>query len=228
MFSGEIVKVNPRIQLTAAFVVILLICRLSQAEVIRTVLTFAPNVVGSWSPVDFNNDGVVDVSFNSSAISTFDPSSSVTFFLNVAGNGNNQVLTQSGSVLPLGSGATLSLTPVLGSWQNANSGPNVWTQPGGSGQLIGMGSSGAGNFMGVKFEINSDWHYGWIRFGVINNPDSSLPVPPWPSVLEFGYETIANTAILTPVPEPNSTRLAILFTVFAVGKKLLSQRQLTT
>jgi hypothetical protein len=207
----------------AALAFVLLSHRTAQAEVVRTLLTFDTNVVASWSPVDFNNDGVTDISFDSYVISTFDLGGSITFFVNVVGNGDNQVLTQNGSVLPLDSGVTLSLTPVLGSWQNANSGPNLWTQLGGSGELIGMGAPGAGSFMGVKFEIDSDWHYGWIRFGAIDNPDSPLPPPSWPSVLEFAYETSPNALIV--VPEPNILSLfAILLLVFVTRQFLLNSK----
>jgi hypothetical protein len=210
----------------AVFMFILISHGTVEAGVVRTLLTFDSNVVASWQPVDFNNDGVTDISFNSYAISTFDLDGSVTFFVNVAGNGNNQVLTQNGSVLPLDSGVTLSLTPALGSWQNANAGPNVWTQLGGSGELIGIGAPGAGNFIGVKFEIDSDWHYGWIRFGAINNPDSPLPSPSWPSVLEFGYETIADAPIITPVPEPNAWQLfGVSILALAAGRKFLKREQ---
>lgn len=197
-----------------------------QAEVVRTLLTFDSNVGASSQPVDFNSDGVTDISFDFYGLTTFDLGGSGTFFLTVVGNGNNQVLAQGNSVLPLQAEATISLTPVLGSWQNANSGRNVWTQFGSSGELIGMGAPGAGNFMGVKFEMDSDWHYGWIRFGAINNPDSPLPSLPWPSVLEFGYETIAGASIITPVPEPNANELfGVSILALVAGRKFLKREQ---
>lgn len=201
---------------------VLLSYRTTQAEVVRTLLTFDSNVGAAWWPVDFNNDGVTDISFDFYGITA----GSATFFLNVVGNGNNQVLGQGNSVLPLQAETTISLTPVLGSWRNANSGPNVWMQLGGSGELIGMGASGAGSFMGVKFEIDSDWHSGWIRFGAINNPDSPLPSLPWPSVLEFGYETIAGAPIITPVPEPNAWQLlGVSILVLVAGRQFLNRKQ---
>ena len=201
-------------------------CRLAQAEVVRTLLTFDSNVAASWQPVDFNSDGVTDISFDFYGLTTLDLGGSATFFLNVVGNGNNQVLGQGNSILPLPAETTISLTPVLGSWQNANSGPNVWTQFGSSGELIGMGAPGAGSFMGVKFEIDSDWHYGWIRFGSINNPDSPLPSLAWPSVLEFGYETIAGVPIVTPVPEPQAWQLlGVAFLAIGVSRKIIHKRQ---
>jgi hypothetical protein len=202
---------------------VLLSHRTAQAEVVRTLLTFDTNVVASWQPVDFNNDGVTDISFDFYGITTFDLGGSAFFFLNVAGNGNNQVLGLGNSILPLQAETTISLTPVLGSWQNANSGPNIWTQLGGSGGLIGVGASGVGNFMGVKFEMDSDLHYGWIRFGEINNPNSPLSPPSWPSVLEFGYETIAGAPIITPVPEPQAWRLlGVSFLAFATASRKIS------
>jgi hypothetical protein len=210
----------------AVIMVVLLSHRTTQAEVVRTLLTFDSNVAASWQPVDFNSDGVTDISFDFYGITTLDLGGSITFFLNVVGNGNNQVLGQGNSVLSLQAETTISLTPVLGSWQNANSGPNVWTQLGSSGELIGMGAPGAGSFMGVKFETDSDWHYGWIRFGAINNPDSPLPSLPWPSVLEFGYETIAGAPIITSVPEPNAWQLlGVSILALVASRKFLNRER---
>jgi len=76
---------------------------------------------------------------------------------------------------------------------------------------------GYGDFMGVRFLVGSDWHYAWVRFGSL---DSSAPLPYWPSVLEYGYETFADTPIL--VPEPSAFALILsgcaLFGFFARQK----------
>ncbi len=210
------------------FAILLLVGLNTKAEVVRTVLSFDSNVVGSWSPVDFNSDGTVDVSFEFDNRIPLDLGGNPTFFLNVVGNGNSQVLCQGNSVLPLQFDTTISLTPALGSWQNVSSSPNVWTQLGSSGELFGMGASGAGSFLGVTFEIDSDWHYGWIRFGPIDNPNSPLPLPPWPSVLEFGYETIAGTPIITPVPEPQTWQLlGISLLAIGASQQVLQKKRAT-
>jgi hypothetical protein len=210
-----------QIQLTAAFVSILFTCSLAQAEVVDTVLTFDPNVAASWTPVDFNDDGTNDISFYFYGLTTLGLGDSTTFFLDVAGDGNSQVLVQGNSALPLDSGATISLTPIAGSWVNASSGPNVWTQLGSSGQVVGVGAPDSSDYMGVRFAVGSDWYYGWIRFGLIPNPPPDLPPLPWPSVLEFAYETSPDTPIV--VPEPKILGLfAISLLVFVTRRFLLN------
>jgi hypothetical protein len=51
---------------------------------------------------------------------------------------------------------------------------------------------GYGNFLGARFFVNGGWHYGWVRFGGIDGSAFSN----WPSVLDYGYETSPDTAIL--------------------------------
>jgi hypothetical protein len=204
-----------QIQLTVVFVSILFMCRLAQAEIVDTVLTFDSDVAASWTPVDFNNDGINDISFNFYGLTPL--GDSATFFLDVVGDGNSQVLVQGNSVLPLDSGTIISQTPIVGSWVDASSGPNVWTQLGSSGQVVGVGAPDSSDYMGVRFAVGSDWYYGWIRFGPIPNQPSDLPPLSWPSVLEFAYETSPDTPIV--VPEPNILSLfAISFLVFVTRR----------
>ena len=217
---------------------ILFVCRLAQADVVDTVLTFDTNTVTSFNSVDFNGDGANDISFWFTGIGfgggPFTPPT-VSYFLDVLGESDSQVLVQGDSVIsasPLAPGTTISLTPVLGSyWGNTSflpsavGGPNVWAQSNDGSYVAGIGAPGYDDYMGVRFLDGSDWHYGWIRFGPISNP--VLPASPFPSVLEYAYETSPDTAIVTPTPEPNTSRLVILFGVFAFGKKLLSSRTLT-
>jgi hypothetical protein len=224
-FSGE--NLNLKIQRQSIYVLlvfVLLAWKTAQAEVVDTLLSFDPNVAASWTPVDFNNDGTNDFSFNFYGITTL--GGSATFFLDVAGDGHNQVLTQGSSVLPLDLGTTISLTPIAGSWADASSGPNVWTQLGSSGQVVGVGAPDSGDYMSVRFAVGSDWYYGWIRFGLIPNPPPDLPPLPWPSVLEFAYETNPGAAIVTPTPEPNALSLIGVSAVLILGiKKAIKKRQ---
>lgn len=193
----------------------------TNAEVVRTLLTFDSNVVGNWSPVDFNHDGTDDVSFNFYGIGTEESSS---FVLEFAGNGNAQVIGQGNSALPLDSGETISLTPVTGEWMNPGLQKYVWITLF-DGHVVGVGAAGSGDYLGVRFQIDSDWHLGWIRFGQLENPSSPLPPPNWPSVLEFGYETIAGESIITPVPEPKPWQLMGVLLLAASAMRLVNQRK---
>ncbi len=50
-------------------------------------------------------------------------------------------------------------------------------------------------FLGVKFKINGQTHYGWIRITVKPNPTNTQ----WPAmsatITEYGYETVANKSL---------------------------------
>ncbi len=224
-FPGESLNVN--IQRQSIFVLlafVLLAWKTSQAEVVDTFLTFEPNVAASWTPVDFNNDGTNDVSFNLVSISPL--GSAATFFLNVVGDGRSQVLAQGSAVSAFASGITISLTPTGGSWTDASSTLNVWTQLGSSGQVAGVGAPDSGDYLGVRFADGSDWYYGWIRFGLIPNTSPDLPQLPWPSVLEFAYESAPNIAIITPTPEPTTLSLLGVAALISLGmNKAFSNQQ---
>jgi hypothetical protein len=190
--------------------------------VVHTVLTFDSNVVGNWSPVDFNNDGVDDVSFNFYGIGTENSSS---FVLEFAGNGNTQVIGLNGSAVPLHSGETISLLPVTGDWMDSGMQKYVWITLF-NGDVVGVGAPESGDYMGVRFQIDGDWHLGWIRFGQLENPSSPLPLPSWPSVLEFGYETIAGAPIITPVPEPQTWQLmGMSFLATVASRRIIQKKQ---
>jgi hypothetical protein len=67
-------------------------------------------------------------------------------------------------------------------------------------------------FMGIQFQIGSDWHYGWarIRGGVAGPSDDGqefyLNPPGW--ILDWAYETRPDTPIFAgAVPEPSTWAL---------------------
>lgn len=134
----------------------------------------------------------------------------------------------SGAV-PLHAGATVSVSPLDGSWTNifnintitTNGGPGTVVGPGGSissnhitgpdisssdslaGTFSGVGAPAAGDCIGVRFLIGSEWHYGWIRFASV--PGMLIPGARvlHPAVVEAAYETIPNKAIVvSPKPGP--------------------------
>jgi len=64
-------------------------------------------------------------------------------------------------------------------------------------------------FMGIHFQIGSDWHYGWARIQGGRFGDALTLVPPgW--ILDWAYETRPNTPILAgAVPEPSTWALLV-------------------
>jgi hypothetical protein len=186
----------------------------ASADVIRRTVIYSPDAVAGWSDFDFDGDAVPELWFKHYGIVH---ELGGIFYLDVHGSQDTEVLVEGGQVLPLQNGDTVSLTPVLGKWQEVGLQNHIWainvwalgysSSPEGSppSPAQGVGMPGYGDFMGVRFLSDSDWHYGWVRFGIL---DSSPPLfqSGWPSVLEYAYETFPNTPIL--VPEPASFALA--------------------
>jgi hypothetical protein len=64
-------------------------------------------------------------------------------------------------------------------------------------------------FMGINFQIGSDWHYGWVRIRGGRWGDELTLVPPsW--ILDWAYETRPDTPIFAgAVPEPSAWALLV-------------------
>ncbi len=179
----------------------------ASADVIRQTVSYPTNVLAGFHSIDFDGDGTTELSFESYGI-TFGSGGSI--ILDVHSSQSAQVLLQDWRVLPLYSGETVSLIPVIGQWQMTGYGNSVWTAgllsspdepPPPPGQGVGM--PGYGDFMGVRFLAGSDWHYAWVRFDPLN----SAPLLGWPSVVEYGYESFPDTPIV--VPEPSTCALIL-------------------
>jgi hypothetical protein len=181
----------------------------ASADVIRQTVIYPPDALAGWASIDFDGDGALDLSFDIEGISW---ESGGVMLLNVHSSQTTEVLLQDWGVLPLQTGDTVSLTPVMGQWEASGLRSSVWSKsfssfpeppPPPSGQGVGM--PGYGEFMGARFLSGTDWHYGWVRFGPLDT--SPAPDPGWPSVLEYAYETFPNTPIL--VPEPSACALIL-------------------
>jgi hypothetical protein len=180
----------------------------ASADVIRQTVSYPPDALAGWASIDFDGDGALDLSFDIEGISW---GSGGVMLLNVHTSQTTDVLLQDWGVLPLQTGDTVSLTPVMGQWEASGLRSSVWSKsfssfpepPPPSGQGVGM--PGYGDFMGARFLSGTDWHYGWVRFGPLGT--SPAPDPGWPSVLEYAYETFPNTPIL--VPEPSACALIL-------------------
>lgn len=82
-------------------------------------------------------------------------------------------------------------------------------------------AAGNSGYLGLRFKISGNSHYGWLRLTVALN---SAPQPRAITVHEWGYETTPNTMILTgAVPEPGGLGLLALG---GVGVALHRRRRL--
>lgn len=90
------------------------------------------------------------------------------------------------------------------------------------GQTIPVGYFyGRTAFMGIHFQIGSDWHYGWVRIRGGRFGDELTLVPPgW--ILDWAYETRPDIPIFAgAVPEPSTWSL---FALAGVGLWIYRRR----
>jgi hypothetical protein len=153
--------------------------------------------------IDFNNDGVNDVSFG---INSFGPYSYVTesVFLKVPKGNGVETSGEGRDKIPL-------VSPLL---RGAGLGPSARFNPGNpyasllyafqndhsvkcsnqrfSGHWLGNNPD---RFVGVKFLINGATHYGWVRITVATSTVGSACVEMSAIITSYAYETVANKKI---------------------------------
>ncbi len=66
----------------------------------------------------------------------------------------------------------------------------------------------SGGYLGLRFQISSAWHYGWMRLDVHNPSTLDGTIRP----LAWAYEDVADTGVAIPdeIPEPGSLSLLAL------------------
>ena len=186
----------------------------SLAEVIHQTATYPPGAIAGWPSVDFDGDGTPELSFDFYALGH---ESGGVMFLVAHASANTEILLQDWRVLPLNWGDTISASS-SGQWRSTGYQTTVWTLSFSTGTPIaltniftasgepvptdpppqqpppgqGVGMPGYGDLFGVRFFSGGNWHYGWVRFGVLGGSF----IPSWPSVLDYAYETNPDTAIL--------------------------------
>ena len=183
-----------------------------RGDIVYHQVTYPPDVAGGWPSVDFDGDGAPETSFQLEALG-FETGG--VMFLYADTSPSAEMLIQNGGVLALDAGTAISPSTTAGQWQAGGAQSMVWDLPYSSPFLgdtnvvspappaQGVGMPGCGQYMGVRFLIGSDWHYGWVRFGALGNTSSPSAAPSWPSVLEYAYERRPGVQILAgskPVP----------------------------
>jgi hypothetical protein len=131
-------------------------------------------------PIDLNNDGVADISL----IAAFQVYSFYRTYLHVSPGAGNAVVGVAAGAAQLAWGVRI--------------GPNVAFDP--AAQLIesewrcqssycsaGAWGNGAKGYLGIKFQINGQTHYGWARLSI-----GRLPA----TLTGYAYETIPNKPII--------------------------------
>jgi hypothetical protein len=64
-------------------------------------------------------------------------------------------------------------------------------------------------YMGVRFQINGETHYGWVRMNVVSGPTDTINI----TITGYAYNTVANQGLFAGVPgtpQPSSPHPASL------------------
>jgi hypothetical protein len=168
--------------------------------------------------VDLNHDGINDFKF-----SVFGQPGSVFQTLKVSGNRNRGA----GVVGRAGSASVLAMGAVIGArdpFLAAKSASELMAQVFANAtstvtSLRGKWGNVGDKFLGLRFVINGQAHYGWAEFDVVGFVDIYGGAYLDTTLLGYAYDTVANQAViagktspavLTPTPEPATLGLLAL------------------
>lgn len=171
----------------------------SQAEIVYTPTNTSIHV-GETIPLDLNNDGIVDFEFKDVFHGTsFGGGLGVLSVL--PAQSSNQIWGHRAYGAQMAS-ALFAGVPIGSSVQFAKGG-KMMADIAASGALIGgtfyIGSCAwawgnvANRYLGLKFVVNGETHYGWARLSVGCSEDVTVIA----ELTGYAYETVANQPILT-------------------------------
>ncbi len=186
---------------SAAGVSLLAVAQPAEAKIVYTPahVTFGGGPCGSYGgsySLDLNHDGISDFVFNWRGMGMGKRCHSHTINLTVQPTGSNGVAGY-GSASRLGSG------PLIGPQQTFSGSLMAWIFFWGTGVRPNQ-NRGGGNwyyfyngsregYLGLKFSIHGQTHYGWARLNVFTNWNApALTV----AMLGYAYETIPNKPII--------------------------------
>ena len=187
----------------AAAVGVLAVAEPADAKVIITNKTIP--IVGGTT-LDLNGDGVPDVKF--SFFKTY------AHYLGVAGlaiapdEAGGGIMGKGGYASALMRSAKIGPSAHFSGGVNASSTRYVEIENNSCQYAVcdpdgKWGGNHPNRFLGVKFSINGETHYGWIRV-TVNTITSGVNNILSGTITEYGYETIPNKRLLAGVPSNNS------------------------
>jgi hypothetical protein len=173
----------------AAGVSVLALTVPSQGEI---VYKRARQVIGDGASfnLDLTGDKTVDLTIANKRHShcTTDGFCSTTQFLNVKMAGSNQVVYNVYGAVAMKPGMQIGPKNV---WRGGNQNMAVILAGFGTGGVGGSWVNVNSRYLGVKFEIKGQTHFGWVRLNV----QIQLPLTITATLTGYAYETIANKAI---------------------------------
>jgi len=186
----------------AAGVSMLAMAQSADAEVVITRANL-PVTYLSWVTLDLNNDGTDDFRFLVPIYGDFSYSANVT----VAPLTGGEVVGSPHWFGPYASalfrGAKIGPSAHFSSGVNTHSGVTIERIKGtfrGATHLYGNWKGNPHNgYLGVKFLINGETHFGWVRLSVT----STFPLNTY--ITGYAYETVAGKKILAGIPPKQAT-----------------------
>jgi len=159
----------------------------------KIVYTPADTKVTGFLMLNLNHQGKADFSFSSAAYTT-NCGNSFVALLRVAPYGpnrsQNRIVGKNGSAYALTAGRKIGAAGPFSN--NADlMGRVTGTQNGGhrfEGQWVNSGKGVKDRYLGLKFSIKGQTHFGWARLNIAANDTGTLT--------GYAYETVANKAII--------------------------------
>lgn len=181
----------------AAGVSIVALGQRSEAEIVYTPVNVAIGRDGGLT-LDLNHDGIVDFTINEF---NGDLGFRTSQFLSVRGKTGNRVNCETSFCATYASAAALSsgsqIGPIGGrhGWVEATEMAFEELTVRGFLYYADRWVNVTGRYLGLRFKINGETHYGWARFNVTFHP-GALKKRTWEAQLTgFAYETVANQSI---------------------------------
>jgi len=174
---------------------------LAEPSEARIVYTPAHKVIGNGDSykLDFNHDGITDLSIRNfpGSYCTSDGSCHPIESLGAAPSGRNQVVYNIYGAVAMKAGMKIGRSCAFkGGVQRM-----VWSF---GSVAVGSWINVTNRYLGVRFKIKGQMHYGWARLDVRLNPPRNITA----TLTGYAYETVPNKAIIagrTKGPEVMST-----------------------
>jgi hypothetical protein len=189
----------------------------------------------SYSTLDLNGDGLVEITFISEHNSSTDlPSSSSTYGFGLrtsdtttlARVGSTPLIFDDREAVPFELGGEATWNPkerVVPSTANNYYGVAGYSTSGygasyTSSDWESIFGTEEGGILGVRFTSQAGWHLGWLRFALTRRGDGT---PLGVNLVDYAYESTPQAPLLAgAVPEPISAACLALGAVLVVGRRV--------
>jgi hypothetical protein len=186
----------------------------ANAEIVFTPTHALITTKGQFT-IDFNHDGIADfVLVNGTSFETNASCSFCGQHLKVSGNGNAGAGVIARKVGPGNDAIALTAGAIIGPadpFLDAQNTPALmasgFNDDNSFFNIYGKFSNTKGRFLGLKFEINGQTHFGWVRLGnIVVKENGSVPFVT-AVVGGYAYETVPNKPITAGATHDSEARL---------------------